>query len=93
MKKQFSLVLVILLIALSGCALKPATWSKRGISMAQGEKDLAECSKKANLLNIYGDKYDDGVFYVAGSVLGEDPDKPGVIFQKCMKEKGYKKVQ
>ena len=93
MRKTIPIFMVVLLIAVSGCALKSATWSKRGVSMAQGEKDLAECSKKANLLNIYDDKYDDGVFYVTGSVLGNDPDKPGIIFQKCMEGKGYKKVK
>ncbi len=92
MKNKFALFLVASLIGLGGCALKPATWSKRGVNIAQGEKDLAACSNKANLLNIYGGKFDDGVFFVAGSVLGGYPDKPGVIFQKCMMEKGYKKA-
>ena len=79
------------LVLLSGCAMQSWDWSKPGVTMAQGEKDMAACSKKANLLNIYDDKYDDGKYFVAGSVLGQDPVKPGIIFKKCMEAKGYKR--
>ena len=79
------------LVLLSGCAMQSWVWSKPGVSLFQGEKDMAVCSEKANLLNIYGDKYDDGKFFVAGSVLGQDPVKPGVIFKNCMEAKGYKR--
>lgn len=93
MCKRVGTASIIALVLLAGCALKPATWSKRNVSMAQGEKDMATCSKNANLLNIYGDKYDDGKFFVAGSILGKDPDKPGILFKDCMIAKGYIKIK
>ncbi len=91
MRGKMGIVPTAMLVLLSGCAMSPWVWSKPGITLAQGEKDMAECSKKANLLNIYGEKYDDGKFFVAGSVLGQDSDKPGIIFKNCMGNKGYKR--
>ncbi len=91
MRTRMGIVSTAFLVFLSGCAMGSWVWSKPGITLAQGEKDMAECSKKANLLNIYGEKYDDGKFFVAGSVLGQDPDKPGIIFKNCMEAKGYKR--
>jgi len=93
-KKISGMLLIVSIVLVGGCgiSMKPATWSKAGVSLAQGEKDLAQCSEKANLLNVYGEKYDDGVFYVWGSVFTNDPDKPGIIFQKCMMGKNYKKT-
>ncbi len=91
MRTRVGIVSTALLVLLNGCAMSSWDWSKRGITLAQGEKDMAECSKKANLLNIYGEKYDDGKFFVAGSVLGQDSDKPGIIFKNCMEAKGYKR--
>jgi hypothetical protein len=85
------IVSTAMLVLLSGCAMSPWVWSKPGITLTQGEKDMAECSEKANLLNVYGGKYDDGKFFVAGSVLGQDSDKPGIIFKNCMETKGYKR--
>ncbi len=91
MRTRMGIVSAALLVLLSGCAMGSWVWSKPGITLAQGEKDMAACSEKANLLNIYGDKYDDGNFFVAGSVLGQDPAKPGIIFKNCMEAKGYKR--
>ena len=65
MRTRMGVVSAALLVLLSGCAMGSWVWSKPGITLAQGEKDMAECSEKANLLNIYGDKYDDGQFFVA----------------------------
>ena len=91
MRTKAGILSIAALMLLSGCAMQSWVWSKPGISMAQGEKDMAACSEKANLLNIYGEKYDDGKFFVAGSVLGEESYKPGIIFKKCMEDKGYKR--
>ena len=92
MRTRIGLVSIVTLILLSGF-LSSATWSKRGGTLAQGEKALAECADKANLLNIYGDKYDDGVFYVSGSEWGSDSDEPAKIFKNCMERKGYRKIK
>ncbi len=81
-------VVVLALAFLAGCATQSTTWVKRRVSPIQSAKDLKFCSEKAGLMfNLTGHK--------GGPVATSSQDSylnyAGKPFEKCMKNRGYRK--
>ncbi len=75
------------LVFLAGCTTT-TTWVKRDVTPLQSAKDLKLCSDKAGLVfNLTGYKGD----AVSYSSLDSYRTFMGKPFEKCMKEKGYRK--
>ena len=87
MRKATSISGFIAVIALlAGCMTAPATWSKVGVTMEQGSKDLEACASQANL--VYQAPSMDGKLAVGAFV---DASVLGSKFDRCMEGKGYRK--
>jgi len=87
MRKATSVSGFIAVIALlTGCMTTPATWSKVGVTMAQGSKDLEACASQANL--AYRAPSMDGKLAVGAFVGASEQSSK---FERCMVGKGYRK--
>ena len=87
MRKVTSISGFIAVIALlTGCMTTPATWSKVGVTMARGSKDLEACASQANL--VYQASSMDGKLAVGAFV---DAGELGSKFKQCMEGRGYRK--
>lgn len=85
-KATSNLGFVAVIALLTGCMIAPTTWSKVGVTMEQGSKDLEECASKADL--VYQSSSTGGQLAVGAFLDAKDLR---LRFDRCMEGKGYRK--